>query len=159
MTLRSTVGGRQTRNTLNCPNPGTLRIARDFGHAALKKAFRSISDAFSYFRKAPLPSRHLSAIVSATMVIRMRHTRAHSANRRSHHALKTPGLVACSHCGAMHRPHHMCLECGYYNGRQVMDLEAQKQKRIARMHAKKELVRSQATSEATQTPEAAEEKQ
>lgn len=39
-----------------------------------------------------------------------------------------------------------------------MDLEAQKQKRIARMHAKKEMVRSQATSDATQTPEAAEEK-
>jgi large subunit ribosomal protein L32 len=78
----------------------------------------------------------------------MRHTRAHTANRRSHHALKNPTLVACSNCGAMHRPHHMCLECGFYKGRQVMDLAAQKEKRTARLKAKKEMISSQSASEA-----------
>ena len=63
------------------------------------------------------------------MVIRMRHTRSHTKNRRSHHALKAPALAVCSNCGAKHRPHHMCLECGWYKGRQVMDLKAQKDKR------------------------------
>ena len=71
----------------------------------------------------------------------MRHTRGHSGNRRSHHALKAPNLAVCSHCGAHHRPHHMCLECGYYNGRQVMDLEAEKAKRTARMKAKAERIK------------------
>ena len=33
--------------------------------------------------------------------------------------LKTPGLVACPKCGALHLPHRMCPECGTYNGRQV----------------------------------------
>lgn len=74
------------------------------------------------------------------MVIRMRHTRGHSGNRRSHHALKEVTLSVCSHCGAKHRPHHMCLECGYYNGRQVMDLETLKAKRDARIKAKKERI-------------------
>jgi large subunit ribosomal protein L32 len=75
------------------------------------------------------------------MVIRMRHTRGHSGNRRSHHALKAANLSVCAHCGAEHRPHHMCLSCGYYNGRQVMDLEALKAKRDERIKAKKERIK------------------
>ena len=74
----------------------------------------------------------------------MRHTRSHSANRRSHHALKEPTLSTCTHCGAQHRPHHMCLSCGYYNGRQVMDLEAEKSKREARIKAKEERIKADA---------------
>ncbi len=35
----------------------------------------------------------------------------------------------------------MCLECGYYNGRQVMDLAALKAKRDARIKAKKERIK------------------
>lgn len=77
------------------------------------------------------------------MVIRMRHTRAHTAKRRSHHAIKGADLTKCSHCGEMHRPHHMCLSCGYYNGRQVMDLEAEKAKRNARIQAKKEKINNE----------------
>ena len=82
-------------------------------------------------------------IVAVTMVIRMRHTRSHTKNRRSHHGLKDPNLSTCTNCGAKHRPHHMCLECGYYNGRQVMDLEAEKAKRDARIQAKKEIIRNE----------------
>lgn len=38
----------------------------------------------------------------------------------------------------------MCLECGYYNGRQVMDLEKAKAERAARMAAKREAIQAQA---------------
>jgi large subunit ribosomal protein L32 len=88
------------------------------------------------------------------MVIRMRHTRSHTGNRRSHHALKAANLSVCSHCGGQHRPHHMCLECGYYNGRQVMDLSALKAKRDARIQAKKERIKmdSGTPAEVTNTP-------
>jgi large subunit ribosomal protein L32 len=81
----------------------------------------------------------------------MRHTRAHTGNRRSHHALKAENLVSCSHCGASRRPHHMCLECGYYNGRQVLDLAKAKSERQARMHAKKEQIKNE-LGVATETP-------
>ena len=77
------------------------------------------------------------------MVIRMRHTRSHTKNRRSHHALKAPALAVCANCGASHRPHHMCLECGFYKGRQVMDLAAKKQAREARLQAKKAMITAQ----------------
>ena len=93
-------------------------------------------------------------IVLRTMVIRMRHTRSHTKNRRSHHALKAPALAVCSNCGAQHRPHHMCLECGFYKGRQVMDLKAQKAKREARLRAKKEAIEAQLASIAPTEAEA-----
>lgn len=80
------------------------------------------------------------------MVNRMRHTRAHTKNRRSHHALEAPTLAVCKNCGGHHRPHHMCLSCGFYNGRQVMDLATKKQEREARMQAKREQIRAQQDS-------------
>ena len=86
----------------------------------------------------------------------MRHTRAHTKNRRSHHGLSAPELSACSHCGANHRPHHMCLECGYYNGRQVMDLEAEKLKRDARIKEKNERITAQMGTPEPDTTEIAE---
>jgi hypothetical protein len=39
----------------------------------------------------------------------------------------------------------MCLECGFYKGRQVVDLKATKDKRTARMQAKKEAISAQST--------------
>lgn len=88
------------------------------------------------------------------MVVRMRHTRAHTANRRSHHALKPQNLVACDHCGANRRPHHMCLECGYYNGRQVIDLETKKTEREARMKAKRDAIGEAAKESVPESTEA-----
>lgn len=77
------------------------------------------------------------------MVIRMRHTRSHTANRRSHHALEAVALATCSNCGAKHRPHHMCLECGFYKGRMVVDMTAKKKAREARLQAKREAIAAQ----------------
>ncbi len=76
------------------------------------------------------------------MVVRMRHTRGHTANRRSHHALKTPTLSACQNCGAKHRPNNMCLDCGFYNGKMVVDMKAKKEAREARLNAKREAIKS-----------------
>jgi len=40
--------------------------------------------------------------------------------RRTHFKLSAPTLVSCPHCGAMIRPHHVCSECGYYDGKEVV---------------------------------------
>jgi len=40
----------------------------------------------------------------------------------------------------------MCLDCGFYKGRQVIDLAAKKAGRMARMQAKKEAISSQSES-------------
>jgi len=34
-----------------------------------------------------------------------------------------PAKATCSHCGAVVQPHRVCGECGYYKGRQVMDVK------------------------------------
>ncbi len=58
------------------------------------------------------------------MVNRMRHTRAHRDNRRSHHALASSFLGLCDKCNKPKLPHRLCLNCGNYHGREVVDLVA-----------------------------------
>ena len=93
------------------------------------------------------------------MVIRMRHTRAHTKNRRSHHALKAPTLAVCSNCGAKHRPHHMCLECGFYKGKMVVDMTAKKKARADRLEAKKAAIAEQEAQFAPETDPTEEQKE
>ncbi len=56
------------------------------------------------------------------MVIRMRHTRAHTRNRRSHHALANAGLLKCKKCKEPVLPHTACANCGTYKGRKIIDV-------------------------------------
>ncbi len=57
------------------------------------------------------------------MVVRMRHTSGHTANRRSHHALKQLPLVK-TEAGTIRRSHHMDPVTGMYRGRVVIDMAA-----------------------------------
>ena len=60
------------------------------------------------------------------MVVRMRHTKGHTRNRRSHHALKAKNLLVCKNCGALIQGHKMCDACGYYKGKLVLKVKAKK---------------------------------
>ena len=73
----------------------------------------------------------------ACMVVRMRHTRAHTANRRSHHALKAQTLATCE-CGAVRVSHRACATCGRYRGRVVVDMAAKQKKKAAKAGSKSE---------------------
>ena len=44
--------------------------------------------------------------------------------RRAHDALVTFNPVECPNCGELKRPHHVCAACGYYDGREVVEVEA-----------------------------------
>ena len=66
----------------------------------------------------------------------MRHTRGHSGNRRSHHALTTPRLSLCEKCGEGHLRHTMCGNCGTYRGREVVDVLAQVKRKEERAKTK-----------------------
>jgi large subunit ribosomal protein L32 len=69
------------------------------------------------------------------MVVRMRHTRAHTGNRRSHHALKAKVFAKCSNCGQPKETHIVCNNCGFYRGRNVVDVV----KKVEKKQAKKKL--------------------
>jgi large subunit ribosomal protein L32 len=45
-------------------------------------------------------------------------------SRRSQDKLKVGALVLCSHCRQPHVSHHVCFNCGYYGGRQVINVES-----------------------------------
>lgn len=70
------------------------------------------------------------------MTVRMRHTRAHTGNRRSHHGLTAPRLSTCVNCKQSHIRHRMCENCGSYRGKEVVDMtkkiEAKQKKRAAK---------------------------
>ncbi|MDX6381075.1 MAG: large subunit ribosomal protein [Rubrobacteraceae bacterium] len=51
-------------------------------------------------------------------------SQARRDQRRAHHALKGPNLIACPNCWKPRLPHRVCPECGYYKGRTVMVVEA-----------------------------------
>ncbi len=40
--------------------------------------------------------------------------------RRTHQKLTPPGYSLCPHCQEPKQPHRVCLECGYYNGQEVI---------------------------------------
>lgn len=40
--------------------------------------------------------------------------------RSSTWKLAAPGLVKCPNCGALIKSHHVCPECGMYDGKEVV---------------------------------------
>lgn len=68
------------------------------------------------------------------MVVRMRHTRSHTKNRRSHHALTKP-TVSKDEAGNPHLRHRMSATTGMYRGRKVIDLTAKLDKKAAKVSA------------------------
>lgn len=44
--------------------------------------------------------------------------------RRAHDSIGTPKLTDCSNCHSPMLPHRMCPTCGYYKGRQIVDMDA-----------------------------------
>ena len=47
-------------------------------------------------------------------------SKARRDSRRANWKLAAPGLVECPQCHGLKRPHHVCPECGYYDGKEVV---------------------------------------
>jgi ribosomal protein L32 len=58
----------------------------------------------------------------------MRHTRGHTGNRRSHHALKNIKIVKDGETGNFRLPHRVDEISGTYRGKQVADPVVKKEK-------------------------------
>lgn len=62
----------------------------------------------------------------------MRHTKSQRGNTRSHHALEAASLRLCSKCGSPKLPHAICSNCGYYKGKEVVNVSAKATKKAAK---------------------------
>ncbi|MCH8027620.1 MAG: 50S ribosomal protein L32 [candidate division Zixibacteria bacterium] len=49
-----------------------------------------------------------------------RHSRARGRKRRTHWKITLPVPIDCAQCHHARLPHHICPNCGFYNGRQVI---------------------------------------
>ena len=54
--------------------------------------------------------------------------RARSRKRRTHYKINLPAIVPCPKCKEMRLAHHVCKECGTYNGVQVLAMDKEKKK-------------------------------
>ncbi|WP_176226812.1 50S ribosomal protein L32 [Candidatus Hakubella thermalkaliphila] len=57
----------------------------------------------------PLPKRKMS--------------KSRRNKRRTHQKLSLPSLVECPQCHEMKEPHKICLQCGYYEGREIISVK------------------------------------
>lgn len=76
------------------------------------------------------------------------HTKTRTRKRRSHHALKIVKLLSCQKCGKSIIPHRACPYCGFYQGREVVNVLAKLDKK-----EKKRREKEQATYEKEQVKE------
>jgi large subunit ribosomal protein L32 len=66
------------------------------------------------------------------MTIRMRHTKAHTKNRRSHHKVAENAITTDAKTGSVHLRHRASADTGLYRGRQVLDVAAKAEKKAAK---------------------------
>ena len=55
-------------------------------------------------------------------VPKQRHTKSRRNKRRSHLFIKEIIIGACPKCGKKVRSHTVCQHCGYYKGREMIDV-------------------------------------
>ena len=52
-----------------------------------------------------------------------RHSKSRRGKRRAHDFLTSRNLSTCTNCGSPVLPHRVCASCGYYKGRQVIEVK------------------------------------
>jgi len=55
-------------------------------------------------------------------VPKQRHTKSRRNKRRGNIYIKSPLLAKCPKCGKPVLPYSVCLNCGYYKGREIIDV-------------------------------------
>ena len=66
----------------------------------------------------------------------MRHTKSHTKNRRSHHALSAVNFMKCENCQTPKPRHTVCPSCGFYRGKKVLDMVKKTEKRQKKAKAR-----------------------
>lgn len=76
-----------------------------------------------------MPQKLFSDNIENMPIPKQRHTKSRRNRRRSHLRLKKQKLFNCSKCGEPILAHRVCSFCGYYDGKQVVDVLAKLEKK------------------------------
>ncbi|MEK9170829.1 MAG: 50S ribosomal protein L32 [Patescibacteria group bacterium] len=76
-----------------------------------------------------------------------RQTKGKRNRSRSHLALTKTFLAACAKCGKAVLPHHICAYCGFYDGKEVIDVMAKLTKKEKKRRKKEEAAAHEAHSQ------------
>ena len=71
------------------------------------------------------------------MVVRMRSTKSHRNNRRSHDGLSSPAVTMDKETNVPHMRHRASLVTGKYKGRVVIDMQGKLAKKAKKAKAEK----------------------
>ena len=55
-------------------------------------------------------------------------SKARRNSRKANWKISTPSMVECPHCHELKASHRVCPKCGYYDGKQVVDVSAKEKK-------------------------------
>jgi len=66
-----------------------------------------------------------------------RHSRQRGRLRRTYYKVKEKNLSICPQCGSLKLPHRICPHCGYYKGRQMIEIKTAQEKKKERDKKKK----------------------
>ena len=58
-----------------------------------------------------------------------RHSKARGRRRRTHWKLTSANLVPCPQCKQPKLSHRVCKVCGFYDGRQVVEIKVKEKKK------------------------------
>ncbi|HUF38945.1 MAG TPA: 50S ribosomal protein L32 [Anaerolineales bacterium] len=54
---------------------------------------------------------------------KQRTPKARRDRRRAHDGLEAKNLTQCSNCSHLRLPHRVCAHCGFYQGREIFEVE------------------------------------
>ena len=52
-----------------------------------------------------------------------KHSKARRNSRRANYRLTAPSLATCPRCHQLMEPHHVCPTCGYYDGKEIVEIK------------------------------------
>ena len=81
-------------------------------------------------------------------VPKKRHTSGSRNQRRMHLFLKQPNITTCSKCGKPVKSHIACPACGFYKGKEAVDVLSKLDRR-ARRAKEMEMAQAEAAKEAS----------
>lgn len=65
----------------------------------------------------------VKGVKEAMAVPKRKTTRAVRDSRRATHKVEAPARSLCPQCHQPKLPHRVCPDCGYYDGREIIDTE------------------------------------